>query len=60
MRTDGQHEWRELSGRSRLSTAAGTGPYVHVDRPDLAHQGHPASHRAGHAPLVGAEELPHG
>ncbi|MGW3422376.1 hypothetical protein [Streptomyces phaeochromogenes] len=36
MWTDRQHEWRELSGRSGISVAAGSGHYVHVDRPDLA------------------------
>ncbi|MFC9057478.1 alpha/beta fold hydrolase [Streptomyces sp. NPDC057074] len=32
----GQHEWRALSTRSRLTTAKGTGHYIHTDRPDLA------------------------
>ncbi|MEV0934409.1 hypothetical protein [Streptomyces phaeochromogenes] len=36
MWTDGRHEWRALSGRSGISVAAGSGHYVHVDRPDLA------------------------
>ncbi|MFI1224466.1 MULTISPECIES: alpha/beta fold hydrolase [unclassified Streptomyces] len=32
----GQEKWRLLSGRSKLSTAEGTGHHIHVDRPDLA------------------------
>ncbi|MER7773456.1 alpha/beta fold hydrolase [Streptomyces sp. NPDC096191] len=32
----GQHEWRALSTRSHLTTAKGTGHYIHTDRPDLA------------------------
>lgn len=32
----GQQQWRGLSKRSVVSTAAGSGHYVHVDRPDLA------------------------
>ncbi|MEK8145116.1 hypothetical protein NKH18_38095 [Streptomyces sp. M10(2022)] len=36
MWADGQNEWRAISGRSNLSTAAKTGHYIHVDRPDLA------------------------
>ncbi|MEU6449013.1 alpha/beta fold hydrolase [Streptomyces sp. NPDC046979] len=31
----GQHEWRALSTRSRLTTAKGAGHYIHTDRPDL-------------------------
>ncbi|MFD7813700.1 alpha/beta fold hydrolase [Streptomyces sp. NPDC059785] len=36
MWADGQREWRALSRRSSLSTAAGSGHYIHVDRPDIA------------------------
>jgi hypothetical protein len=36
MWTDGQHQWRALSGRSGMSVATGSGHYVHVDRPDIA------------------------
>ncbi|MFD3309896.1 alpha/beta fold hydrolase [Streptomyces sp. NPDC058694] len=36
MWAEGQHQWRALSGRSRISVAAGSGHYIHVDRPDLA------------------------
>ncbi|MEU3052000.1 alpha/beta fold hydrolase [Streptomyces griseus] len=32
----GQQKWRLLSGNSKLSTAPGSGHYIHVDRPDLA------------------------
>ncbi|WP_406192149.1 alpha/beta hydrolase [Streptomyces griseus] len=32
----GQEKWRLLSGNSKLSTAPGSGHYIHVDRPDLA------------------------
>ncbi|MEK8171695.1 hypothetical protein NKH77_26855 [Streptomyces sp. M19] len=32
----GQNQWRAISGDSKLSTAAGSGHYIHVDRPDLA------------------------
>ncbi|WP_432081145.1 alpha/beta fold hydrolase [Streptomyces sp. WAC 04229] len=31
----GQHEWRALSPHSHLTTAKGTGHYIHTDRPDL-------------------------
>ncbi|MEV7981637.1 alpha/beta fold hydrolase [Streptomyces sp. NPDC086519] len=34
--SEGQQQWRALSRRSVLSTAAGSGHYIHVDRPDLA------------------------
>ncbi len=36
MWSDGQHEWLGLSCRSSLSTAAGSGHYIYVDRPDIA------------------------
>ncbi|MGW6008462.1 alpha/beta fold hydrolase [Streptomyces sp. NPDC055210] len=36
MWAEGQQEWRALSARSRVSTAAGSGHYIHVDRPDVA------------------------
>ncbi|MDQ0950928.1 pimeloyl-ACP methyl ester carboxylesterase [Streptomyces phaeochromogenes] len=36
MWAEGQHQWRALSGRSGISVAAGSGHYVHVDRPDIA------------------------
>ncbi|MGP4011484.1 alpha/beta fold hydrolase [Streptomyces sp. 4N124] len=36
MWSKGQQQWRALSSRSTLSTAAGTGHYIHVDRPDIA------------------------
>lgn len=36
MWSDGQRQWRALSRHSRLSTAAGSGHYIHVDRPDIA------------------------
>lgn len=36
MWSSGQEKWRLLSGNSKLSTAPGSGHYIHVDRPDLA------------------------
>ncbi|WP_407706910.1 alpha/beta fold hydrolase [Streptomyces phaeochromogenes] len=36
MWAEGQEQWRALSGRSRISVAAGSGHYIHVDRPDIA------------------------
>ncbi|MBA2807607.1 alpha/beta fold hydrolase [Streptomyces sp. KM273126] len=36
MWTEGQHQWLALSSRSSISTAAGSGHYIHVDRPDIA------------------------
>ncbi|PSM42735.1 alpha/beta hydrolase [Streptomyces dioscori] len=36
MWSEGQQQWRALSARSRVGTAAGSGHYIHVDRPDLA------------------------
>ncbi|MEU6677420.1 alpha/beta hydrolase [Streptomyces sp. NPDC046925] len=36
MWADGQRQWLALSHRSSISTAAGSGHYVHVDRPDIA------------------------
>ncbi|WP_210577669.1 alpha/beta fold hydrolase [Streptomyces sp. GESEQ-4] len=36
MWSKGQQQWRALSSRSKLSTAPGTGHYIHVDRPDIA------------------------
>ncbi|WP_405547896.1 alpha/beta fold hydrolase [Streptomyces phaeochromogenes] len=36
MWAEGQEQWRTLSGRSRISVAAGSGHYIHVDRPDIA------------------------
>ncbi|MFF8676300.1 alpha/beta fold hydrolase [Streptomyces sp. CA-100214] len=45
----GQHEWRALSTRSRLTTAKGTGHYIHTDRPDLALKAiKKVTHRAAH------------
>ncbi|WP_399887226.1 alpha/beta fold hydrolase [Streptomyces sp. BBFR51] len=32
----GQHEWQRISRNSHLTTAKGSGHYIHVDRPDLA------------------------
>ncbi|MEV5455433.1 alpha/beta fold hydrolase [Streptomyces sp. NPDC052535] len=46
----GQHEWREISRNSRLTTAKGSGHYIHVDRPDLAIKAiHKVTHHAAHA-----------
>ncbi|MEU6711406.1 alpha/beta hydrolase [Nonomuraea sp. NPDC046802] len=36
--TAGQRKWLELSGSSKLSTAANSGHYVYVDEPDVAVQ----------------------
>ncbi|MFF0745484.1 alpha/beta fold hydrolase [Streptomyces sp. NPDC004111] len=36
MWADGQRQWLALSPRGSLSTAPGTGHYIHVDRPDIA------------------------
>ncbi|MFE7989204.1 alpha/beta fold hydrolase [Streptomyces shenzhenensis] len=36
MWSEGQRRWRAISSRSTLGTAAGSGHYVYVDRPDLA------------------------
>ncbi|WP_308404907.1 hypothetical protein [Streptomyces sp. 35G-GA-8] len=36
MWTEGQHQWLALSSRSSISTAARSGHYIHVDRPDIA------------------------
>ncbi|MFF0227961.1 alpha/beta fold hydrolase [Streptomyces sp. NPDC004629] len=36
MWSEGQRQWRAISSRSKLSTAAGSGHYIHVDRPDIA------------------------
>ncbi|MFD6286730.1 alpha/beta fold hydrolase [Streptomyces sp. NPDC060205] len=36
MWAEGQQQWRALSAHSRVSTAAGSGHYIHVDRPDIA------------------------
>ncbi|MEV2228461.1 alpha/beta hydrolase [Streptomyces phaeochromogenes] len=36
MWAEGQEQWRAISGRSRISVAAGSGHYIHVDRPDIA------------------------
>lgn len=36
MWTKGQYKWAKLSHRSHVSTAKGSGHYIHVDRPDLA------------------------
>ncbi|MEB3964304.1 alpha/beta hydrolase [Streptomyces kunmingensis] len=33
---DGQRQWLALSRRSSVTTAAGSGHYIHVDRPDVA------------------------
>lgn len=38
MWSKGQHKWRAISGRSNLTTAAGSGHYIHIDRPDLAYK----------------------
>lgn len=49
MWAEGQHEWRALSTRSRLTTAKGTGHYIHTDRPDLALKAiEKVTHRAAH------------
>ncbi|MDT0609997.1 alpha/beta fold hydrolase [Streptomyces lancefieldiae] len=32
----GQHEWLRISRNSHLTTARGSGHYIHTDRPDLA------------------------
>ncbi|MFE1073356.1 alpha/beta fold hydrolase [Streptomyces sp. NPDC058783] len=46
----GQHEWREISRNSRLTTAKGSGHYIHVDRPDLAIKAiHKVTHHAAQA-----------
>ncbi|MCM1941035.1 alpha/beta hydrolase [Streptomyces sp. G3] len=46
----GQHEWRGISRNSRLTTAKGSGHYIHTDRPDLTIKAiHKATHRATHA-----------
>ncbi|MFE9243032.1 alpha/beta fold hydrolase [Nocardiopsis sp. NPDC006938] len=34
--SEGQEKWLALSDRSRLSTAEGSGHYIHVDEPDVA------------------------
>ncbi|MEU8625240.1 alpha/beta fold hydrolase [Streptomyces sp. NPDC048669] len=34
--SEGQHKWTAVSGRSKLSTAAGSGHYIYVDRTELA------------------------
>ncbi|MFD0055865.1 alpha/beta fold hydrolase [Streptomyces sp. NPDC127168] len=45
----GQHEWRALSTRSRLTTAKGTGHYIHTDRLDLTLKAiKKVTHRAAH------------
>ncbi|MGX1914258.1 hypothetical protein ACWIID_36320 [Streptomyces phaeochromogenes] len=36
MWAEGQEQWRALSGRTRIGVAAGSGHYIHVDRPDNA------------------------
>ncbi|MFE3037882.1 alpha/beta fold hydrolase [Streptomyces canus] len=36
MWTNGQNEWRGLSVKAKLTTARGSGHYIHTDRPDLA------------------------
>ncbi|MFD8486764.1 alpha/beta fold hydrolase [Streptomyces sp. NPDC059712] len=46
----GQHEWREISRNSRLTTAKGSGHYIHTDRPDLTIKAiHKITHHATHA-----------
>ncbi|NDZ76066.1 alpha/beta hydrolase [Streptomyces sp. SID10362] len=46
----GQHEWRGISRNSHLTTAKGSGHYIHTDRPDLAIKAiHKITHRAAHA-----------
>ncbi|MEU4147680.1 alpha/beta fold hydrolase [Streptomyces parvulus] len=45
----GQREWRGLSRNARLTTAPGTGHYIHTDRPDLALRAiTKVTHRAAH------------
>ncbi|MFD9025511.1 alpha/beta fold hydrolase [Streptomyces parvulus] len=45
----GQREWRGLSRNARLTTAPGTGHYIHTDRPDLALKAiTKVTHRAAH------------
>lgn len=34
--TEGQEKWSAVSDRSRLSTAEGSGHYIHVDQPEIA------------------------
>ncbi|MET8488050.1 alpha/beta fold hydrolase [Streptomyces tendae] len=36
MWADGQQEWTKLSTDSKVTTAKGSGHYIHTDRPDLA------------------------
>ncbi|RDD86356.1 alpha/beta fold hydrolase [Streptomyces parvulus] len=45
----GQREWRGLSRNARLTTAPGSGHYIHTDRPDLALKAiTKVTHRAAH------------
>ncbi|MFJ6073880.1 alpha/beta fold hydrolase [Streptomyces sp. NPDC093065] len=46
----GQREWRQISRDSHLSTAKGSGHYIHIDRPDLAVEAvRQVTRRAAHA-----------
>ncbi|WP_031049453.1 alpha/beta fold hydrolase [Streptomyces sp. NRRL F-5650] len=50
MWANGQREWRKLSRDSRVTTAKGSGHYIHTDRPDLAVKAvNKVAHRAAHA-----------
>ncbi|WP_186779290.1 alpha/beta fold hydrolase [Streptomyces salinarius] len=50
MWADGQREWRKISRRSHLTTAKGSGHYIHTDRPDLVVKAvHKVTRRAAHA-----------
>ncbi|MFC8007345.1 alpha/beta fold hydrolase [Streptomyces olivaceus] len=45
----GQREWQRISTRSSVTTAKGSGHYIHTDRPDLALKAvQKVAHRAAH------------
>ncbi|MFC8566782.1 alpha/beta fold hydrolase [Streptomyces sp. NPDC057245] len=49
MWAEGQREWQRISTHSRLTTAEGSGHYIHTDRPDLALKAvQKVTHRAAH------------